>query len=468
MAQEKATTPPRQLWEEEIRNVPYPGNSEFTHSAPPELLRIGAVCEGLNKIKLDAIQSILTDGQWLFQTAMGADEMQKIQQELQISTGEILEPVDTEALVVVEGDSSLEDMNAHEASLHFREKGFITVDSLQLSAQLEEANHPQDEQRQHGASASPDEVSQTIRSNIAQPSGTAESAPRSPPGTSTNNQPSTPPTIEVGTSERVVIFANDIDSPWDTLVDENTVADEQPPPAKKAKRILAIPIRPKPPRVGNDCTASDSPALLRALEEAQVRHAIQTEGIAQHHKVSEWRKKNRGVSIHILHDGLLTEWPTEQDKKCVLTVGRGTLKQWSDKIRSAEIRIRGHSTVIVLEQLRELTATCALKNKISTLVRAIRSARPDMRVYICDGIQTGHNHVLGLPPARHNQVLHDSLVNLHITHDLHKVFYVGMSSHFPDIARQRQLAVPGQLTRLGCMHYRAHLFRELGLTKFTL
>ena len=445
------------IWKEEIGAIPSSDRNQLILSVPGGLGRIGAVCDGLMKIKLDAIQSILTEGKWLHQTAMNAEEMAAIQEQLQMTEPtEIAEP-EPEEIMVVEGDSSLEDMSAKEVSELFREKGFVTVDSLELGEALQEpevivitgtGNPPARETPiATGTSASDDELDCYI----------CDEQPDLEKDTDGGHHAQSPPpkaTIEEKTSERVVIFAADQDSPWDTMVDEHPLEDTAPPPIKK-RRYQA--------RGDGELTPSDSPGLMKALEAAQIRHAILVEGV-KIRSPPAWKKKYRGVSLHILHDGLLRNWPGK-DSKCTVTEGTGSLKQWGDRIREGRLRLRGHSVIVSLREITELTTEAALKNKVAALVRAIRAARGMVRVYIADSFYTGHTQVLGLPPARHNQLLYQALLNMHISHDMHKVFYVGMAAYFTRPGDDKYMEHT-RLSRLGCLHFRSQLFREAGLTGY--
>ena len=375
------------IWQEEILNIPRSGDPEsLTHSAPAPLIRLGAVCEGVQKVKLDAIQSILTDGKWLFQTAMTASEMQEIQQVIQEAEPAII----------------LEDMDAESASLHFRNRGFLTVDSLKIPMQHTAGDDETDGTQER---EEPEEGEIIVCDSEPDSCGEEELATTGTgPDCSDKELPVI--TVQEGTSERVIIFDSDEETAWKTWKDTHA-SDITPPPRKRTKV---------------EYTASDSPGLAAALEAAQIKHAIRVEGIR--YRVSEWKLKNRGVSLHILHDGLLRNWP--DDKKCVVTEASSSLKVWGDKIRSAQVRLCGHTVIVVLQGLREVTVPSILKNKISNFVHAAWSARHQIRVYFADA----------LPSVGHKRVIREKFIE----HD--------------------------RLTRLGCLHYRANLFREVGLTSY--
>ena len=407
---------------------------DFTHSAPASLVKLGAVCDGLKKVKLDAIQSILTEGKWLFQTAMDPAEISQLRDQLDAT--EPPEQVDTPPLIVIDPDSSLaSEAEDQAANSYMHAQGFITVDSLDKEIAAAKS-HP------NPSKGGECDV------KLHPPMETDEPDPEiiTIPSEEEDLEEGEIITVEEATSERVVIFAPGEASAWNTLRDSDTITTpvKQSPKSNSASQL----------------TASDSPHILIALEQAQLRHAIEKEG-APLPDIAPWKQKYRGVSLHILHDGLLRNWP--QDRKCCVTEARGSAREWADRIREAKIRLRGHSVVLALQTLQNTSVLSILRNQLSAIVRAIRAAKPGIRIYFCETITLG-NVSVNNPVHRHNELMFTALHNLHITNDLHKVFHVCMSPYFS--RGDSHLLHHDRLTRLGCLHYRANLFREVGLVSY--
>ena len=467
--------------QEILQIPPLEGSAEaeqLIHSAPANLVKLGAICMGMQRIKLDAIQDILTGG-GLHQTAMGVAEMASLREEVL----KIEAKMESRPEVVILPDESLASDNEElqAASEYVRLQGFITVDSLDLEEEIRKANQGllplepdwDDE---------PDCFIVEDEPNNQEGNKSSEKSPDHAPTTVEMKS-----TGEDKTSEKVYIYAEGQDTAWGTLKEvevtdslesssirnksqtsgdgENAVTgskrkvNQSGEPNKRKKSDGSSQVELPAPR--KEVTASDSPALLEALEAAQIRHAVLLEGVRFMPR-REWQTKKRGVSLHILHDGLLRQWPS--DSKCCLTEGKGSLTEWGNKLRSGHLRLRGHSVVLVLQELRNHHVPCVIKNKIGALVRAIRAVKHQVRIYICDGIRIGHSHVVGPSVSSHNSLLYTALLNLHITHDLYKVFYVSMCPYFEP--GDGQYMLHDKLTRLGCLHYRHNLFREIGLIKY--
>ena len=185
-----------------------------------------------------------------------------------------------------------------------------------------------------------------------------------------------------------------------------------------------------------------------------------------------WMTRVRGYSMHILHDGLLRAWPVKSDRKCCLEFrSLPSVSRWTDIIRAGKLVFRGHSIVVSLNSLRERETLGQLKNSISSLVRALRAAVPEVRVYICNSL-VGRHKVLGPRARTQNQRLVDAVDSLKISDSIRKVFVVDMAHRFDEsdipIKERRNdqyLDIEGTtLTYLGCLWYRARLFEEMGLT----
>ena len=195
-----------------------------------------------------------------------------------------------------------------------------------------------------------------------------------------------------------------------------------------------------------------------------------------------WMMNRRFTSLQIIHDGILQEWP--QDVKCNVKYIPGPVKNWIRHLRAGLIRIRGHSIVLVSRGLHNSTAAPHLKNTLSALVRAARSAtrtevRQIVRVYVTDALPSWTRKVVGPTPELFNVILHQALRGLPITHQIEKVFEVSLYHYFAREAKpssrgsaprplpiQKYVRPDGVLTKLGCLHFRAHLFREIGLTRY--
>ena len=183
-----------------------------------------------------------------------------------------------------------------------------------------------------------------------------------------------------------------------------------------------------------------------------------------------WMLKNRGYSVQILHDGLLLFWPNSSDQKCSLQYKNDSISEWAKFIKSGRLRFRGHCVALVLNKLRDIEFESQLKNNIAILVRAIRQvvSDPDYKIYICNTIiGLGRSRVLGIRDKLHNQKLDDALTSIRISHGLTKVFLADINSVYPiGLGSSTACLETGRLTSLGCIHYRACLFRELGLSPY--
>ena len=208
---------------------------------------------------------------------------------------------------------------------------------------------------------------------------------------------------------------------------------------------------------------------LPGLSAAQLVQRIVSEGIPQG-ELEEWMLKKRGYSLHVFHDGVLKNWPVARDTKCALVSREAdaTVQQWSRFVRSGELRLRGHSVVLMLETLRRFTTSGQLKNAIANLVRSIRAvAREERRVYVCNPLPTiSPERGLGMRLQKYNQLLQESIQALRVSHDLSKVFFVDMGQYFQPSEQPlgEWLNLSGVLTKTACIHFRAHLFREVGIT----
>ena len=176
-----------------------------------------------------------------------------------------------------------------------------------------------------------------------------------------------------------------------------------------------------PDQPDSACYALSTPGLVAA---------IRSEGIAAHQKNSspEWIRRTRGYSLHLLHDGMLSNWP-EQDNKCGVDMLPRRRTEWVPTIRGGGIFFRGHVVALALSSLRELEALTPLKNHISSLTRAIRAVkRQDTRVFICNTL-VGRNRVLGLTDQKYNELLREAVLSIRVSHKLTRV-------HVADVAQQ--------------------------------
>ena len=219
--------------------------------------------------------------------------------------------------------------------------------------------------------------------------------------------------------------------------------------------------------------AVDPPGVPYELSTMQIVGKVKSEGINHARDVPSWKTKARGYSLHIVHDGALINWPVLSDKKCGLLFERGTsVQQLCHTIRSGKVHFRGHTVVFWLKMLLTRTSEGPIRNALADLVRAVRSAmKEEVRVYISNQPQLQLTHRgLGPRDKRFNKLLEDAVVGLDISHDVPKVFIADMDqqfdeSHLPKEEKRNDKYVnaQGSLTYLGCLHYRARLFRELGL-----
>ena len=234
-----------------------------------------------------------------------------------------------------------------------------------------------------------------------------------------------------------------------------------------------------------DCDTSDAPwEVDRRMEELlgkpkpgdprplQVIKEIKREGITLA-PPPDWMLKRRGYSGHILHDGMLEQWSTKDVKFGITQKGEMSISRWVRVLESGEIIFRGHLVVVCLKALAEFETDGQIKNAIAKLSKAIRAAAGvGTRIFICDKLIYPDRKVLGIRATRYNQMLFEALRSVRVTHKLSKVHFVGMSKYFTDDTVlgsnkvKEHLTPEGRLTPLGCIHYRAHLIRELGLAPY--
>ena len=383
-----------------------------------QLSKIGALTTPLMRLKLDAAECLLTEGKWLLhQTAMSAEEMEELKEQIYGPEAEV-PAAPHEQVIVIDPDSSLESVGAAPEP----RKKVVTFETqkeepemepgeiMEISSEEEMGEVPaQDDKKKAGPPAHAMETK-------ADPTVTDESSTES---------------VEYGTSDRIVIFTAGQDSAWNTERDSSTDTDSQ---EQGLKQVISE---------------------VRAIKE------IQEEGIK--FEVKRWKQKNRGISLHLLHDGLLRNW-TLKDTKCCLTEGGGAVKDWIRRLRAGNLRIRGHSVVVVFSEFRKVEIEGKLKNSIAALSRAIRSVRPSIRIFICDCIDVGHNRVLGKSLSAHNSMMERVMRGLISSHGLRKVWFLNLAPYFEP--REDKYVGQQRLTRLGCLHFRANLFREAGLSSY--
>ena len=206
-----------------------------------------------------------------------------------------------------------------------------------------------------------------------------------------------------------------------------------------------------------------------ALSPAQLTNKVLSEGI-QLKKLPDWKIKYRGYSLHVLHDGLLENWPGN-DRKCSLTRRKSAISSWNDFLKSGHVILRGHTVVVVLEKLKNLEAVSQLKNAVASLVRAIRVvAREERRVFICNTLTLPkRDKVMGIKNGQHNAMLSDAVAGLKFSQNLSKVFLADVNKEWEAVVLrdptkgERFFERDETLSKLGTLQYRACLFRELGL-----
>ena len=320
---------------------------------------------------------MLTDGKWLFQTAMDTEEMEVLREQIAQVEPDLVASKDE--LILIPGDSSLDsDEEIGEAAKFFLSgEGYMTVDSLPIPSSSSGEPHVSCREIATDRTAgdeggTPFRTSKSTCDGIPSHPPTAEEivlvsddeddaptkedepvwvtgdqsiciispprvvhpAPSVRPQHSRNpvKRTATPAGGVALTQDQVLLFAEGQESDWHTIGD-STCADFMKRGAPKRKL--------------SDMTPSDSPHLKKALLDAQAHLAVQKEGMA--YKLPAWRTKNRGFSLHILHDGLLRHW-SQAEKKCALTEAIGSIKDWSNRLRSRKLHLQGHSVVVVLKE----------------------------------------------------------------------------------------------------------------------
>ena len=212
-----------------------------------------------------------------------------------------------------------------------------------------------------------------------------------------------------------------------------------------------------------------------ALSYSQLIAAIKSEGIKEHSLSSISVPRYRGVSLQILHDGPLQHW-FPRDNKCLVIGKPGTpLRVWGREILMGNLRFRSPNVVLVLQALQEKQTKGQIQNTISTLVKNIRAAKPEARIFVCDALPVRAQRVLGLRAQAFNELLDQALRSLRITHGnkMEKVFGLQLARYFQDdvmlwgeYRAKKWVDDQGTLTKLGCFHFRAFLFQEMGLISF--
>ena len=207
---------------------------------------------------------------------------------------------------------------------------------------------------------------------------------------------------------------------------------------------------------------------------ARVVREIRSQGLPQP-GLPKWMVKNRGYSAHILHDGDLVNWAKNDKKFCLTHRNETSVKKWIRVLQEGEILFRGRVVVVWLRSLSDLEAKGQLKNAIAGLTRAIRSVTgEETRLFFGDHLVIpDNNKVLGLRAERHNDLLFRSLRSIRISHNLQKVYFLGMAKYFDEQGlaghlrrNHRYLQEAGRFMGLGCLHFCANLQRELGFTSY--
>ena len=243
------------------------------------------------------------------------------------------------------------------------------------------------------------------------------------------------------------------------------------------QQVLAAKATDTRPR--QDRGTEDAPWNQEGPDHAAARE-LRRQGGSKLKSPPAWMQKRRGFSGTIIHDGDLTEWSRVEAKFAVIHHKEPTVKNWTRYIKSGHIRFRGRKVILCLRLLKNYASVSQLKNALSSLGHAIRQAAGQEQViYVCDSlIVKGADRGLMVKTTHYNQLLEEALRSIRISHKMEKVFLVEMSRHFrqenlprneePDKCHQldRYVQLEGKLTKLGCMHYRAQLFKELGLASY--
>ena len=203
-----------------------------------------------------------------------------------------------------------------------------------------------------------------------------------------------------------------------------------------------------------------------SVSTARIRRLVKDEGVTLG-SPPKWSLKNRGFSIQILHDGLLSEWP-RMDTKCSVVGKQLSVKKWIRHIEGGTLHFRGHMTVIMFKGLHECQTPDQLNRILLDIVTKVRAATGDeTRIFFSD-MPPAEEKVLGIRIQQFNNMLEQVIQSFRIKNNgIQRVFLAEMSQYFKQKrASKKYLTVGGQFTRLGCIHYRARLFKEVGITSY--
>ena len=183
-----------------------------------------------------------------------------------------------------------------------------------------------------------------------------------------------------------------------------------------------------------------------------------------------WMRQTRPPALQLFSEEMLKRWP-KVDKKCRVRCEEGwPISKWTQEVNMGHVSIIGHSTVLCLPRLKQMESMEPIKNKLGQLCRALRSIDPQGKIYICSNIPGPFGApVLGARTLAHNQLLEMAVKGINA--NLFKVFYVDIARYF---SRDGQTGIAEffhnntELNYLGCLRFRALLFREVGLTAYAM
>ena len=204
------------------------------------------------------------------------------------------------------------------------------------------------------------------------------------------------------------------------------------------------------------------------LEKAAVAE-IQMDGMDL--PIQGWIRKEVVQTVQVLTDKFLRNW-SGLDRKCRLHEHRfPTISRWTQAIKTHEVQLVLPITVVAIQCIRQIECLEPLKNRLSSLCRAIRYANPSGgRIFIATNIANPRAApVLGKRAKEHNILLMDAVGS--VNKQLGRVFLCDVASHLWHNNEYIQpvsayFNMDGDLTVQGCFVYRACLFREIGIAPY--
>ena len=207
------------------------------------------------------------------------------------------------------------------------------------------------------------------------------------------------------------------------------------------------------------------------LEFTQRAHSlVEIEGVK--YVLPKWLRKARAGTIHILADDHLKQWPIGDGKCRISFVEHSPLRSWIDEVKNCSLVLNSNIVVLYLQKLHNVQHETLLRNRIAQICRTIQSVCSDCRIFICDTIPSATNSLLeNQQIVAYNRILFKA--TQHVNRQVERVFYLSMNAHFADVYGATIQPVEKyyhaeELTQLGCMIFHSCLFREVGITEYTL